>query len=188
MTRQTFTKGQRVFARGFDSYREAEVVNPDIVQTSFGPNGREVHYVGIRYIREGKMDGHDWSVLNNRQRIITSEAYVEIERGRQIERLRSTVQIHTRWEEKFTAYTEQAKDLIGLVQTSAGRADVLELLVALQLKGIFDLRTERSRHTVEEIAELRAERKADADVAEQSLDELGATKLWGQAPEGSGTS
>ncbi len=179
MPRQAFTKGQQVYIKGYSGYKEAKVTDPDIVQTSYGPTGRKVHYVSVRYVRDGKPDGHDWNVLNNRQQIVTLEVYTQIERDREIARLWSIRRSYTRSEEVFAAYSEQAKDIITMVLLSPVEvaADVLERLVALKLRGTFDLRTERSRHTTEEVANLRAEREFEAEAATVALEELGA-KPW----------
>ena len=181
MARQQFEQGQRVYIKRYgNTYIEAQVVKPDVVQTSYGTSGREMHYVIVRYVRDDKPDGNEWPVLNNRQMIILPEAYAEIGRGREIDRLRAKVRQHERWEEAFVAYAARAKNIIGLVQSSAGRADVLELLVALQLKGAFEIRHERRQLATEEVAKVRAEYKAEADEARQALEELGAdVPPWG---------
>lgn len=196
MARQTFTRGQRVYIKLYrDHYTEAEVGQPDVVHSAgYGERTRNIHYVEVVYCRNGKPTGHARSILNNREHIIPSEAYAEIERGREIDRLRSTVRIHTRWEEKFTAYIEQAKSILDeftplkmpIMSELPGQglqfdaeftreATITRLSeinkLALQLKGTFDLRDERSRHTTEEVAELRAERKSDAEKAQRTLDE-----------------
>lgn len=189
MARQTFKKGQRVYIKRFGgSYQEAVVILPDVLQSSYGSTGRKMHYVRIRYIRNGELVGNEWPVLNNRQQIITAEANAEIERGHAITRLHNTIGTYTRWETKFAAYIEQAKGIISLVQTrgSAAQPSCVELL-AMRLSGTFDIRNESYRHSVEEIAELRAERKNEAEEAQQALEKLGATKIWGQAPEAGST-
>ena len=92
MARQTFEKGQRVYIKRYgNTYIEAEVVKPDVVQNgyTFGLY-REVHYVSVRYVQvDGRLNDREWPVLNNRQMIMTADAYAEIVRGREIGRLRN---------------------------------------------------------------------------------------------------
>lgn len=176
MARQTFEEGQTVYVKRWgNAYAEAVVVKPDSVSRY---TGRDQHFVSARYYRNGKLGDKEFSILNTRRHIITADAYIEIERAKEISGLQVDIQDHRRFEEEFEFYIEQAKGIVGVVQSSAGRADVLDLLVALHLRSTFTRRSEYGRRTTtKEVAEDRAERKATAEAAHLALQGMGETPL-----------
>lgn len=189
MARQTFTKGQTVYVarhsrHNWRNWRKAVVAKPDVVHTSSGFGGgrlrrRDIHYVAIHEIdtRTGKVVAdREWEVLNNCQQIVTEDRYAEIAQAENIGKLRQTIDAHRVFEVDFAKYVEQARIILEAQVTKAGLDDIDEL--AHYLRGMFSFRGDYNRQTRGDVRKVRADKRAEAQAAQVTLQALGV-----EAPE-----
>lgn len=168
MPRQTFTEGQIVWCKRYGNvYKKAIVLRPDMVQA-----GQRTHYVGVQYINANDQpEGAEWPTTNRANLILTEEAFNEIKRAKNANRLRRDIAAYAHFERDFQPYFEQAEIICRTLVGHNEPDDVAEL--AHYLRGMFSFTSSYSRLTRDGVRTLRLEKHATAAIARAALVAMG---------------